>query len=1117
MPRSESFAYPSTARSDTTVPDLRVGHDGLGPDVMTDEHVALVGRVMLRRCHGGIVFLDLQQDAARVQVVASRDRGGPDTFDSLRRVERGDVIAVAGVVGTTRTGELSVFADSAELLSPSLLPPPEKHRGPQEPGRRARERELDLIANAESRRVFSVRSAVVHALRSELHDEGFTEVETPMFSSSAGGAVARPFTTHHHALGIELFLRIAPELHLKRLVVGGFDRVFEIGRVFRNEGIDSTHNPEFTILEAYQAPGDYFDMMDLVERLVLAAARAAGSTVVQVAEDGTSGDGVVRREVDLTGPWRRVTMVELVAQQTGAHIDPAGELSDARAALDSLGIRWEPSWGPGRCLVEVFEEFVEGHLVEPTIVMDHPVETSPLARRHRDTPGVTERFEVFVGGRELANAYSELNDPIDQRSRMAAAADAARLAGRSGAEGDGEVSEVDEEFLHALERGMPPTGGLGIGVDRLVMLLTATSSIRDVILFPTQRPERAGGRDAEATSPILPTAPLPTTVHPGAPVAVVRLSGLVRVVATLTTVVGVLTMLSALPALGVRVAPIEELLSPLLQVVDERILAVGLGLCMVLLAGQLLRGKRRAWKLAVALFALSAVLSVVRGVELVALVTSVSMLAVLLATRREFTGLRDPPSLVQVLRVAPRYLLFVYAYGLLAIWSQRHRLDPPFSWTRSFEAITFGLFGEDGPYTYPGRFATWFPATLTVLGVLGLLLLLWLLLRPAVTATGGTTAGRARAEEMVHEWGWDTLAPFALRGDRSWFFSSDGRAMIAYGYLGGYALGSGDPIGDPASVPLVVDEFIEHCRHHGWQPAFLAAREIDTPFYAERGFRDFYLGDEAVLDCRRFDLERPGMAPVRQSVRRVEPTHRYELLPETAAGPDLIAQLNEISVRWRHGEDERGYTMAMSQDVDGADPGRLLAVAWSTARSGRGTEATTEATEVPVAFLRLIPVGRSDGPFGRGYTLDLMRRLPDATNGIVEFLIARTAAELDERGVRRLSLNFASFSRLLDDEVQHTRVDRFLRRIVDLLNPYYQIRSLRDFNEKFQPEWQPRSLIYADPGDLPKVALRYAFLEGFVDVPLLGRLLSGPSDVVDGAGAEPSTPVTDTRSGTPKP
>ena len=1074
LARAGACAYPPDFRADAQISDVLAAHDAMVPGVFTEHRVRLAGRVMLRRDHGGIVFLVLQQGGHRLQITVERSLVGRDGLRSLRRIERGDVVGVEGLVGASRTGELSVRAELVLLLAPSLRPPPAKHRGPRDPGRRVRERELDLIANPASRRVFEVRSAVVHALRTDLHERGFMEVETPVFATSAGGAVARPFVTHHHALGIDLYLRIAPELHLKRLVVGGFDRVFEIGRVFRNEGIDSTHNPEFTMLEAYQAPGDYGDMMDLVEGLVASAARAANATTT-IEVDGAA--------IDLAPPWRRVRMVDLVEEHLGVRIEASMAIEDARRALNSAGLAWQKSWGSGRCLVEAFEAGVEARLVEPTIVMDHPVETSPLARRHRDDPFTSERFEVFVGGRELANAYSELNDQVDQRARLEGAAGAAPRDGRPGPH-DVDAPGVDEEFLRALERGMPPTGGLGIGIDRLIMLLTARASIRDVILFPTQRPERDGRRRDPGRSSVVPTAPLPTSVRPGAPVAVVRLSGLVRVVAGLTTAVGVLTMLSALPALAVRSLSLDALLSPLPQLIDSRVLAVALGLIMVLLAGQLLRGKRRAWKIATGLFLLSAVMSVIRGGELVALVTALAMLVILVLTRKEFTGLKDPPSITQVALAVPRYLLFVYSYGLLALWSQRERLRPPFGWARSFEAITVGLFSSDGPYAYRGRFATWFPLSLGVLGAIGLLLLLWLLLRPAVRGGSGGV-GRARAVELVERWGWDTLSPFALRGDRSYFFSSDGHAVIAYGYLGGFALGSGDPIGDRDSIPLVVDEFMDHCRLHGWQPAFLATREIDAPFYAERGFRSFYLGDEAVLDCRRFDLDAPGMAPVRQSVHRVQGSHRYELLSEAAAGPALAAQLNDISVHWRQGEDERGYTMAMSQGVGGTDPGRLVAVAWRRHDDG---------TEVPVAFLRLIPIGRPGGPFGPGYTLDLMRRLPDAANGIVEFLIARTATELDGRGVARLSLNFAAFSRLLDDDVQHTRTDRFLRRVVDLLNPYYQIRSLREFNEKFQPEWLPRTLIYADPGDLPKVALRYAWVEGFVDLPLLGRFLSGPTE-----------------------
>ncbi len=1064
-------AYPPTDLRPTPIREILDRGSRLAAGEVTRDEVSLVGRAMLVRDHGGVAFVVVQQGGERIQAVYE---SATSAHCGLPR--RGDVVGLTGWIGTTRTGEVSVYVHESVVLAPSLLPAPPKSGRAVDPGRRVRERELDLMSDPDSRRVFELRSSVVHALRSELHDLGFLEVETPVFAHRAGGAVARPFRTHHNALGVDLYLRIAPELHLKRLVVGGFDRVFEIGKVFRNEGIDSSHNPEFTILEAYQAPGDVSTMMDLVERLVVAAARAAGSTVVRVA-------GV---EVDLARPWRRVRMVDAVAEETGHRIDPDGDLDAARAALDEMGVAWVPSWGPGRCLVAAFEDRVEPGLIEPTIVHDHPVETSPLARRHRDGGGIAERFEVFVGGRELANAYSELNDPVDQRARMEAAA-ARKVAEDGSSDPDG---AVDEEYLRALSRGLPPTGGLGIGIDRLVMVLAGATSIRDVILFPTTRPERGpAARSDGAARPLLPTTPLPTTVRPGAPVAVVRLSGLVRVVASLTTVVGVLTMLSALPALAVRVVPIDELVSPLPQAVDDRVLAVGLGLCMVLLSAQLLRGKQRAWSMAVGLFALSAVLSLVRGGELVALTASLSMLVVLALTRREFTGLKDPPSISQVVLAAPRFLGFVYTYGLLALWSQRNSLRPPFGWVRSVEAVTVGMFGASGPYEYTGRFAVWFPSSLVVLGVIGLLLLLWLLLRPAVAgAVGdGGADGRARAEALVERWGWDTLAPFALRGDRSWFFSSDGRAMIAYGYLGGFALGSGDPVGDPASIPLVVDEFIDHCRHHGWQPAFLAAREIDAPFYAERGFRDFYLGDEAVLDCSSFDLDGEGMGPVRRSVRRVEATHSFELMSESDAGPELVERLREISVRWRKGSDERGYTMALSTDVGSTDPDRLLAIAWSC-------DPDTGARREPMAFLRLIPTGCPQGEFGAGYTLDLMRRLPDAPNGIVEYLVALTVRELGSRDVRRLSLNFAAFSRLLDDDVQHTRVDRFLRRVVDLLNPYYQIRSLREFNEKFRPEWQPRSLIYADPADLPKVALRYAFLEGFVDVPLLGRMLTGPSE-----------------------
>ena len=1059
--------YPPRFTADPDPVAVLERHQDLAPGEVSAEPLSVAGRAMFVRDHGGVRFVDVQTGGRRVQVVVE---AGPGTCRSQGAVRRGDLVGAVGQVGRSRSGELSVVCTGLEVLAPALRPPPSKHLRAAGAESRLRERETDLITNEASRRRFVARSAVVKAVRDELAAEGFIEVETPVFSVEAGGATARPFVTHHNALGTDLHLRVAPELYLKRLVVGGLDRVFELGRVFRNEGISNRHNPEFTMVEIYQAYADYRDMMDLVERVVVAAARAAnGTTLVDVG--GTS--------VDLAEPWRRATMADLVEECSGERVDASMPVEQARAALARLGVAADPSWGSGRCLAEAFEAVAEHTLVAPTIVMDHPVETSPLARRHRDDPALTERFEVIVGGIELANAYSELNDPVDQRARFEAEQ-------KKREAGDAEAGSVDEDYLRALEVGLPPTGGLGIGIDRLVMLVTGATSIRDVVLFPTLRP--TAGRSTHDRAAVVPLAPLPTASAPGAQVSAVRLSGLVRVVAMLTSLVGVLTMLSGIPQLGVRTFALEDLVSPLPGLVGDNVLAVGIGLVMVLLSAQLLRGKRRAWNLAFAIFVLSAGVSLGRGGELVALITSVVMIAILGLTRREFTGLEDPPSVLGIVRAVPRYLLFVYGYGLLALWAERSQLEPSFSVGRSLWAVTVGLVGVTGPYTYPGRFGTWFPASLVLLGVIGLLLLLWLLLRPAVR--GRTGEGRARAAELVAREGWDTLAPFALREDRSYFFSSDGRAMVSYAYLGGYAMVGGDPVGDEASVPLVVDEFIEHCRRHGWQPAFLAVREVDAPLYTERGFRSFYLGDEAILDCRSFSLDAEGMAPVRQAVRRVDRAHRFEVLSEAAATPELARQLNEISLEWRKGNVERGYTMALGTDVGTTDPHRLLAVAWEV-----GDDQSLPGR--PVGFLRLVPTGDPDGPYGQGYTLDLMRRRPDSANGLTEYLVANVATLLQERGVRRLSLNFSAFGRLFDDDVEFNRFEKFLRLVVDRFNPYFQIRSLREFNEKFQPVWLPRAVMYADPADIPKVGLRYAWLEGFVTSSLVGRFLSGPRSTDD--------------------
>ncbi len=373
----------------------------------------------------------------------------------------------------TRKGELSVRVTTAELLAKALRPLPDKWKGLSDVDQRYRQRYVDLTVNQDARRVLDVRVRTVNALRALLVEQGYLEVETPILSHVQGGATARPFVTRYNALDIDTYLRIALELPLKRLIVGGLDRVFEIGRIFRNEGIDTRHNPEFTMLESYAAFADYTDMMALVEDLVSTAATAAiGRTTVEVR-------GV---PVDLAPPWRRVTMAELIAETLGVRLSASMPVDEARSVLDGLGVEWEPGWGSGRLMYEAYDELVEAKVDGPVFVHDYPRETSPLAKPHRDDPSLVERFEVIVGGRELANAYSELNDPVEQLARF-------RDEARAKAEGDPEAGDVDLDYVRALEFGMPPAGGMGMGIDRLVMLLAEVESIREVILFPTLRPE----------------------------------------------------------------------------------------------------------------------------------------------------------------------------------------------------------------------------------------------------------------------------------------------------------------------------------------------------------------------------------------------------------------------------------------------------------------------------------------------------------------------------------------------------------------------------------------------------------------------------------------------------
>ncbi len=467
--------YPVGVRVPDSLAGVVAAWDGkLEPGEETDHAVTVGGRMVRRRRHGKLVFATLREGDTDLQVLAEAATLGAEGMAFLDDLDVGDWLAVEGTVVRSRRGELSVKARSITLLAKALRPLPDKWHGLVDADTRYRQRYVDLITNAETRRVFAVRSRAVAALRAELLDRSYVEVETPVLQLIASGGHATPFLTHHEALGLDLYLRIALELHLKRLVAGGMPRVFEIGRTFRNEGLSPRHNPEFTMLETYEAYADYGDVMALTQALVQRAARDAIGTLQL-----TYGD----RPVDLGGEWPRRTVLNLVREAAGAPDLSYGDaLTDVRALCDRHGVPYEPPWGVGKLVLELYESLVEGSLWDPTFVIDYPVEVSPLARRHRTDPDVTERFELIVVGRELANAFSELNDPDDQRARLEAQV-------KAKAAGDAEAMPIDEDFLRAMEYGMPPMGGLGIGVDRLVMLLADVQTIRDVILFPTLRPE----------------------------------------------------------------------------------------------------------------------------------------------------------------------------------------------------------------------------------------------------------------------------------------------------------------------------------------------------------------------------------------------------------------------------------------------------------------------------------------------------------------------------------------------------------------------------------------------------------------------------------------------------
>ena len=437
-----------------------------------ETEVTMAGRVMAIRGHGKTCFMDMQDKTGRIQVYVRKDVIGEENYALIKLMDIGDTVGITGTAFRTHMGELSIKATSVEMLSKSLRPLPEKWHGLKDVETRYRQRYVDLIVNPEVRETFVKRSQIIKSVREVLDSHDFLEVETPILNTIAGGAAARPFISYHNALDMQVYMRIAPELYLKRLIVGGMDRVYEMGRVFRNEGIDNRHNPEFTSVEIYQAYADYRDMMDLTEEVVVKTAeKVLGTTTINY--EGTT--------IELASPWKRMSMIEAVKEYSGKDFTNVTDLEEARAIAKELNVAIEPTFGIGKIINACFEEYVEDKLIQPTFITGHPKEISPLAKSNPENPEITDRFEAYIYGREICNGFTELNDPIDQKERFLKQVE-------ERANGDEEANMMDEDFVNALEYGLPPTGGLGIGIDRLVMFLTNSSTIRDVLFFPTMKP-----------------------------------------------------------------------------------------------------------------------------------------------------------------------------------------------------------------------------------------------------------------------------------------------------------------------------------------------------------------------------------------------------------------------------------------------------------------------------------------------------------------------------------------------------------------------------------------------------------------------------------------------------
>jgi lysyl-tRNA synthetase, class II len=544
-----------------------------------------------------------------------------------------------------------------------------------------------------------------------------------------------------------------------------------------------------------------------------------------------------------------------------------------------------------------------------------------------------------------------------------------------------------------------------------------------------------------------------------------------RLLGALTAIGGMLLIVSTLPVLRRRFENVTNVFTPFGVDVASNVIALAVGFALLYLAGQLVRRRRLAWVVGVLLFGASTIINILRVHHGYAAVYSVLMVVLLALSREQFTAPGDPPTLFEFIRFIPWYVLGVLTYGLSALYLERTNVAPALTLGGALQTTLLGVFGIDGPYEYSRRGFEWFfPTSLLVIGLGGLAWALVLLFRPIVARPEEGRASWQEASEILRTFGRDSLDHFALRDDKLFFFSSDDRAFIAYTYLGRHALVSGDPIGDPTSCIRVIDEFLDMCAERGWGVAFLAVRERDRQIYLDRGLHTVYLGDEAIVRCRDFSLDGRRWKSIRQSSGRVARTYRFVWMAETEAGPELIAQLNDISRRWRGKAPERGFTMTLSQDIEGTNPDFRLCIAM-------------DEDDQPGGFLRVVPIYGEDP----GYTLDVMRRDPETPNGMTEFLLTRTMMQLDSMGLDRLSMNFAAWGRFFEDDVEYSLLQRLVKLLLDTVSPFYQIRSLKEFNQRFHPEWVPRCIVYGDLRSLPRVALLYSGVEGFLNIPVIGR------------------------------